>query len=372
MDRPIEVFRNENQRLAARKAALELLVESRDSRAIEAVSEIIRSNGKHTALRMETIRAVGHRRVDAVEVLDALVHALADNSRRIKRSAAAALGYIGDASSIEALRTLLSQKVIDAETRALVVSVLGKFGISRAHSERVMSILINVLETKGDDRRVRASAAWSLSRFRHVQSVGTLEAIAESEDEPRMVRAECIRALAHLASEKMPASAGTDGLLRPSGSYILDPSMHGPDWAEVQERFRRYKHYLESIGERLPPGAREYALGSRHNCLSRECPHDSCLEELRMEVRSTGDRSQCQELDLHTRFLGSDLDGHIEFHYRNVRDYWLAADGGWMYDDVRLGEEGAVIHEIRFSIDSHWLIECEDSTYEWTPFDLSP
>jgi hypothetical protein len=40
-----------------------------------------------------------------------------------------------------------------------------------------------------------------------------------------------------------------------------------------------------------------------------------------------------------------------------------------MYDEVRLGGENRVVHEIRFLADSHWLIECEDFTYEWKPFD---
>ena len=89
----------------------------------------------------------------------------------------------------------------------------------------------------------------------------------------------------------------------------------------------------------------------------------------KLTVRSSGDRSENRELDIHTKFLGSYHDGYIEFHYRNVRDYLLPFGGDWMYGEVRLGEEGHVIHEIRFLADSHWLIECDDFTYEWKPME---
>jgi hypothetical protein len=353
-----------------RSAALQYLLQSNDSRAIEAVSDIIRSEDKHTGLRVEAIRSVGHKRVGMIEAVDALVDALEDNAKRIRRLAADALGDIGDASAIEALLNVLSKEDIDTETKSVVVSALGKFQASRAHSSRVVDTLLKVLETKTHDEGVRANAARNLGGFNQHESINVLASVAESEEESPVVRAAAVQALGHLASEGKQEWSDASDRLRPSGSYILTPALHGPDWADVEERFKRYRHYLESIGERLPQGAKGYALGPYHNCGGRECPHDSWLEELRMEVRATGGRSQYRAMDLHVRFLGSYHDGYIEFHYRNVHDYLLTDGGDWMYDEVRLSVEGRVIHEIRFLADSHWLIECEDFTYEWKPFDL--
>ncbi len=368
--------------------ALDFLLHSSDNLAIEAVNDIIRFEGKHAGLREAAIAGVGVRPwrtgntggtggAGIIETVDALVHALGDNTMRIRRLAADALGDIGDASAIEALLNVLSQQGLDSKTRSAIVSALGKFQASPAHSSRVMYTLVKVLETKSYDERVRANAARNLGGFSQDESITALQMAAQSEDELQAVRAAAISALAnlaYLAGDEKARVVGPEvsSRLKPSSSYILSPAMHGPDWPEVEESFRRYKHYLESIGDQLPWGAREYALGNNHNWGGCESPHDSWLEELSMEVRSTpstDDLPQDQALDIHVRFLGTCGDGYIEFHYRNVHDYLLTNSGDWMYDEVRLGGENRVVHEIRFLADSHWLIECEDFTYEWKPFD---
>ena len=366
--------------MAVRSVALEFLLQSSQSEAIEAVNDIIRFEDKQAELRVAAIGGVGPRRIEGtgvIETVDALVHALGDDTLRIRRLAAEALGDIGDASAIEALLNALSQQDLDSKTRSAIVSALGKFQASPAHSSRVMYVLVKVMEAKSHDEKVRANAARNLGGFRQEESITALQMAAQSEDELQAVRAAAISALAnlaYLAGDGKAKVVGSEAFsrLKPSGSYILSPSMHGPDWPEVEESFKRYKHYLGSISDQLPPGAREYALGDNHNWGGCESPHDSWLEELRMEVRSTpstDDLPQDQALDIHVRFLGTCGNGYIDFHYRNVHDYLLTNGGDWMYDEVRLGGEGRVVHEIRFLADSHWLIECEDFTYEWKPFD---
>jgi len=361
------VLRNKNQPLTARSVALKLLLQSTDSRAIEAISDIIRSEDEHTELRMEAIRGVGQRRVGIIEAVDALVHALGDEMRRIRQIAAEALGDFGDASAIEALIMVLYQEDQDTGTKSAVVSALGKFKASSAHASRAMNILINVLETRSHEEKVRAIAAWNLGGFTQHESISLLTRTATSEDEPQAVREAAIEALAHVAFEKAEESTAFSRL-QPSGSYILTPEIYSRDWDKVKERFSQYRHYREAIADRLPQGAKEYALGAYHNSFERESPHDSWLEGLRMEVSSTGDRSQYRTLDIHVRLLGSYHDGYIDFHYRNVHDYLLVGGDEWAYDEVRLGSEANVIHEIRFLGGNHWLIECEDFTYEWKPF----
>ncbi len=150
-------------------------------------------------------------------------------------------------------------------------------------------------------------------------------------------------------------------------SFILEPDIHDPNLPieEIFDRFRRYAEFLEAIRERLPAGACAYAFSPWHNSFDRQAPHDSWLEELTMQVASSGKRHQYRHLQIHVRLLGAYHDGMIEFHYRNVYDCSLVSVNEWMYDEVRLSEDGHVIHEIRFDANSRWLIECEDFTYEW-------
>jgi hypothetical protein len=37
--------------------------------------------------------------------------------------------------------------------------------------------------------------------------------------------------------------------------------------------------------------------------------------------------------------------------------------GDWLYDEIRLSERGLVLHEVEFSSNGHWLIECKDIKY---------
>lgn len=152
-------------------------------------------------------------------------------------------------------------------------------------------------------------------------------------------------------------------------SFVLEPDIHDPNLPieEIYDRFRRYVGFLESIRERLPAGASAYAFSPWHNSFDRQAPHDSWLEELRIQVLSSGDRHQYRSDNIHVRLLGSYHDGIIEFHYTNVYDCILVSVNQWMYDEVRLSESGHVVHEIRFDANSRWIIECEDFTYEWKP-----
>ncbi len=42
--------------------------------------------------------------------------------------------------------------------------------------------------------------------------------------------------------------------------------------------------------------------------------------------------------------------------------------GDWLIDEIRLSEQGLVLHEVVFD-GAHWLIECEDVVYTWLPFE---
>lgn len=80
-------------------------------------------------------------------------------------------------------------------------------------------------------------------------------------------------------------------------------------------------------------------------------------------------------MEIICRLFAAYHDGHIELKYSNVRSYSLASNprttdhGDWLYDEIRLSEEGHVLHEVEWSKGGLWLIECGDVTYEWLPLE---
>jgi hypothetical protein len=148
---------------------------------------------------------------------------------------------------------------------------------------------------------------------------------------------------------------------------LLADNVHEPP-----ERFKRawseYNAYLASIASRLPESARAFALADWHyNFSDHRCPHDSWLEDLSVWYATGGERRTSRTAQIVARFLGAYHDGFIEIAYTNATRHKLVQGAGdWLYDEVRLTEDGAVLHEIEFE-GGHWLIECSDITARWIP-----
>ncbi len=174
-------------------------------------------------------------------------------------------------------------------------------------------------------------------------------------------------------------------------AFILNrdrPNNSHDEWEAGQEA---YDQYLESIKDKLPKAAYEFATATRQSnpsdpyihltptgLESRMALHDAWLESMTMSEPSHGDRSQYRSIDITIKLLGPYHDGHIELVYKNVKSYsmvatlisWEAGEGhgDWMYDEIRLSERGNVLHEIEWSRGSDWLIEFKDFAYQWIPF----
>jgi hypothetical protein len=145
----------------------------------------------------------------------------------------------------------------------------------------------------------------------------------------------------------------------------------------IQDRWDKYGQYLESLRGRIPEAAFSFAIAEWHyNFRDPRCPHDSWVEKLTIREPSSGKRRHIRGLEIRVRLLGAYHDGYIELFYKNVAGYSLAFSPGiygwahsdWLYDEVRISDEGSVIHEIRFASNARWYIECEDIVYEWEPF----
>ena len=152
-----------------------------------------------------------------------------------------------------------------------------------------------------------------------------------------------------------------------------------------RERFASYQQYLQSIKQKLPLSAYEFAVAEWHyDPQVPQCPHDAWLELLTISEPSTGTRHEKRSIEISMRLLGAYHDGHIEITYKRVQMYslitpaefrgppFMVGHGDWLTDEVRLSVGGLVIHEIDFSRGSRWLIESADIAYEWKPFPSPP
>lgn len=151
-------------------------------------------------------------------------------------------------------------------------------------------------------------------------------------------------------------------------AYILlrDGQHHSPDrWLDAS---RRYQAYLETIAPSLPLAAREFALAEWHyDHRDHRCPHDSWLEDVSVWVAAAGDRREKRRAQIKSRFLGAYHDGYLELTYTNVSSFSVEQGlGDWLYDEVRLSESGAILHEIEFA-GGYWKIEAEDIRAVWIP-----
>lgn len=173
-------------------------------------------------------------------------------------------------------------------------------------------------------------------------------------------------------------------------TFILSKDISGDTFDELRSAWNAYSNYLETVKDRLPKSAYEFAVAPWHffnpeSVLDHDdprthmAPHDSWLDAVTMTEPSSGDRSQYRSINITTRLLGPFHDGHIEFTYAGVRSYSMTATlisqeageghGDWLNDEIRLSERGYLLHEIEWSRGSTWLIESKEFSYRWMPFD---
>jgi hypothetical protein len=159
---------------------------------------------------------------------------------------------------------------------------------------------------------------------------------------------------------------------------ILVPALEkSKDPEEIKKAIAAYHAYLESVRDKLPVSAYDFAAAEWHYDYSdHRCPHDSWLESFQIHEPSTGDRHQEREIGIVIRLLGAYQDAHLELSYSKVRSYSLSGKtpvrpggghGDWLSDEIRLSEQGTVLHEIVFGSGSRWLIECADVEVRWVP-----
>ena len=123
------------------------------------------------------------------------------------------------------------------------------------------------------------------------------------------------------------------------------------DHSLFKSRFDVYREYLQSIREKLPSPAYEFAVAEWHyNPEDHQCPHDSWVESVTISEPYSGDSRQDRSIEINLRLLGAYHDGYIDLKYSDVRSYSLetpadfkapplnVGHGDWLTDEVRLSE----------------------------------
>lgn len=136
-----------------------------------------------------------------------------------------------------------------------------------------------------------------------------------------------------------------------------------------------YPTFLDSIRDRLPPGALAYAKAAWHyDFRDPRCPHDAALQQFLVSGGTLPEseeprRAHAVELTL----LGSHRDGTLKFRYECASGIELSHDGATavdygdvIVDEVRLGENSPCVHEIAFEHGT-LTIEAVDFVCEWSP-----
>ena len=158
-------------------------------------------------------------------------------------------------------------------------------------------------------------------------------------------------------------------------AYILSKDRPQNTYEEWQAGWSKYSAYLESVKDLLPRSTYEFASASWHYDFSDpRSPHDGWVEDLMIREPASGERKENRLLEVFVRLFAAYHDGHIELKYSKVYDYSLTSGesmgsghGDWLYDEIRLSDQGRVLHEIEWSRGGLWFIECGDVSYKWIP-----
>jgi hypothetical protein len=149
--------------------------------------------------------------------------------------------------------------------------------------------------------------------------------------------------------------------------HIVNSETEGIDWT-------RYSRYVESIRDQLPSHVLAFASDSRYFDLSsRSSLHDAWLESLTVIEVATGERQEIRRMEVSISLLGAYHDRRIHLHYTGVTRYSFSAPprygeprykhtahGNLFAHEIRLGQDGLLVHELLFERDATFLIECSD------------
>ena len=151
---------------------------------VETIEDLI--NALKTEDDLDREAALGELEIRSEESLDALIEALNNRNKNIRRYSAQALGYIGNEKAIQPLINTLEDKnkFVRREASTGLVHI----------GEPAFDSLIEILDH--EDWRVRGGAAWALGSMKKPEALDALNALLD--DESGFVKAGAKNAIANI------------------------------------------------------------------------------------------------------------------------------------------------------------------------------
>lgn len=160
--------------------------------------------------------------------------------------------------------------------------------------------------------------------------------------------------------------------------FILKKDIKSKEPSKIKQAFDEYYNYLETIKDKLPPTALNFAKAEWHyNPTNPKCLHDSWVENVCIKEIAEGKRREKRTVSLKIRLFGAYQDGYTELVYTNLNRYNIMffktlspaniGHGDWLYDEIRTSEGGFLLHEIEFSSGIIWTIESNGFSHSWIP-----
>lgn len=153
-------------------------------------------------------------------------------------------------------------------------------------------------------------------------------------------------------------------LAKKSVEHILSNSEEGILWDRYFEAFAKYR-------DRLPRHIADFGADFERFTLNHpKSLHDSWLESIHVrEIRAVGETPSSADIQL--TLLGQQHDRHIVIRYQGVTSYQVhGTQGDFHYfetfhgdvftHEVRVADNGSIVHEIAFVTGSTILITCSD------------
>jgi HEAT repeat protein/beta-lactamase regulating signal transducer with metallopeptidase domain len=187
----ISVLKDEN--VAVRLASVEALEQLQDPRAIDALIDVMKSDGD-ARVREAAASALGS--IDSPRAVPGLIAALgSERVGAVRAKIAWALGEIDDPRAVDALTAALKDQVSDVRHQAV-------WALGEIESAEAVPALIPIL--RDSDVEMRKQAAWALGEIENADAIPALSAATKDSDAE--VREQAVWALGQIESVKaLPA-----------------------------------------------------------------------------------------------------------------------------------------------------------------------
>lgn len=153
--------------------------------------------------------------------------------------------------------------------------------------------------------------------------------------------------------------------------FILTKDRPENSLDEWKRCWEQYAQHLRGIQNALPSATREFAEAPWHyDHLDHRAPHDAWVRSVNVADQGLAESTSRGAIEISISLLGAYHDRVLTLEYVGVERHDIISGAGgygdWLYDEIRLSQQGLVLHEVEFSNGS-WIVECKDLRYTWHP-----